>query len=61
MDNMGIFHPFTSYNGMIAVSFQACSEMMPDPQFDEECLLESFSAGDRQQKSKAQGQITDYP
>jgi diacylglycerol O-acyltransferase len=42
MDNMGIFHPVTSYNGMIAVSFQACREMMPDPQFYEECLLESF-------------------
>ena len=43
MDNMGIFHPVTSYNGMISVSFQACREMMPDPQFYEECLLESFS------------------
>jgi hypothetical protein len=42
MDNMGIIHPVTSYNGMIAVSFQACREMMPDPQFYEECLAESF-------------------
>ena len=43
MDNMGIFHPVTSYNGMIAVSFQACREMLPDPEFYEECLRESFA------------------
>jgi WS/DGAT/MGAT family acyltransferase len=43
MDNMGLFHPVTSYNGMIAVSFQACREMMPDPHFYEECLRESFA------------------
>ena len=43
MDNMGIFHPVTSYNGMISVSFQACREMMPDPQLYEQCLLESYA------------------
>jgi hypothetical protein len=42
MDNLGIFHPVTSYDGMISVSFQACREMLPDPQFYEECLRESF-------------------
>ncbi|MEE8303518.1 MAG: wax ester/triacylglycerol synthase family O-acyltransferase, partial [Candidatus Tectomicrobia bacterium] len=43
MDNMGLFHPVTSYNGMIAVSFQACREMLPDPHFYEECLQQSFA------------------
>ncbi len=43
MDNMGLFHPVTSYNGIIAVSFQACREMMPDPSFYEECLRESYA------------------
>lgn len=42
MDNMGLFHPVTSYDGMIEISFQSCREMMPDPQFYEQCLRDSF-------------------
>ena len=42
IDNMGIFHPVTSYNGMISVSVQACRDLMPDPEFYEECLRQSF-------------------
>jgi diacylglycerol O-acyltransferase len=44
MDGLGLFHPVTSYNGEIAISFQACRELMPDPHFYEQCLRESFEA-----------------
>ena len=44
IDNMGLFHAVTSYNGQIAVSFQACREMMPDPGFYEQCLYAAYSA-----------------
>lgn len=43
MDGMGIFHVVTSYGGEIAVSVQACRDMMPDPGFYESCLKESFA------------------
>lgn len=42
MDSMGLFHPVTSYNGMISVSFQACREMMSDPEFYAQCLQQSY-------------------
>ncbi|MGI9287261.1 MAG: wax ester/triacylglycerol synthase family O-acyltransferase [Pseudomonadales bacterium] len=42
LDGMGLFHPVTSYNGMISVSFQACREMMPDPEFYAQCLQQSY-------------------
>jgi len=44
MDGLGLFHPVTSYNGEIAISFQACRELMPDPEFYEQCLRDSFEA-----------------
>jgi diacylglycerol O-acyltransferase / wax synthase len=44
MDGMGLFHVVTSYAGQIAVSFQSCRDMMPDPGFYEMCLQESFAA-----------------
>jgi len=44
IDNMGLFHAVTSYNGQIAVSFQACREMMPDPGFYEQCLYAAYGA-----------------
>lgn len=43
LDNMGLFHAVTSYNGQIAVSFQACREMMPDPGFYEQCLYAAYA------------------
>lgn len=43
IDSMGLFHPVSSYNGMIAISFQSCREMMPDPEFYARCLQESFA------------------
>ncbi|CAN0598649.1 unnamed protein product [Laminaria digitata] len=39
---MGLFHAVTSYDGQIAVSFQACRAMMPDPGFYEECLQRAY-------------------
>jgi WS/DGAT/MGAT family acyltransferase len=41
-DGLGLFHPVTSYNGEIAISFQACRELMPDPDFYEQCLRDTF-------------------
>ncbi len=44
LDNMGLFHAVTSYNGQIAVAFQSCREMMPDPGFYEQCLYAAYAA-----------------
>lgn len=41
-EGMGLTHPILSYDGLITISFQACREMLPDPDFYEECLNESF-------------------
>lgn len=43
-DGMGLFQVVTSYAGQIAIAFQACREMLPDPAFYERCLRESFAA-----------------
>jgi WS/DGAT/MGAT family acyltransferase len=43
MDGMGLFQVVTSYAGQIAISFQACRDMMPDPAFYETCLQDSFT------------------
>jgi WS/DGAT/MGAT family acyltransferase len=42
LDGCGLFHPVTSYNGMITITFQACRLQMPDPEFYAECLQQSF-------------------
>ena len=42
VDSMGLFQPVTSYNGMISISFQACRNMMPDPEFYAKCLQQSY-------------------
>ena len=41
-DGLGIIHPVGSYNGEVWIGFQACREMLPDPQFYEQCLIKSF-------------------
>ena len=41
-DGMGLIMPVFSYNGEIAVSFNSCREMMPDPEFYAQCLTEAF-------------------
>ncbi len=42
MDNSGLFHPVISYNGSISIGFMCCREMMPDPEFYQDCLTESY-------------------
>ncbi len=42
VDSMGLFQPVTSYNGMISISFQACRNMLPDPEFYAKCLQQSY-------------------
>ncbi|MCG3170903.1 MAG: putative diacylglycerol O-acyltransferase [Pseudomonadales bacterium] len=42
LDSMGLFQVVTSYAGQIAISFQCCRDMMPDPGFYEQCLSASF-------------------
>ncbi len=42
LDSIGLFQVVTSYAGQIAISFQSCRDMMPDPGFYESCLAGSF-------------------
>ena len=39
---LGLTHPVFSYCGTITIAFQACRDMMPDPDFYAECLTTSF-------------------
>jgi WS/DGAT/MGAT family acyltransferase len=41
-DGVGLMFPIGSYNGEIIVSFTACREMLPDPEFMEECIQEAY-------------------
>ena len=43
LDSIGLFQVVTSYAGQIAISFQSCRDMMPDPGFYESCLDGSFA------------------
>jgi diacylglycerol O-acyltransferase / wax synthase len=43
VDGMGLFQVVTSYAGQIAISFQSCRDLMPDPGFYENCLADSFA------------------
>jgi hypothetical protein len=44
MDGMGLIHPIGSYNGTAVIAFTSCREMLPDPDFYEACIRESFAA-----------------
>ncbi len=44
MDGMGLIHPIGSYNGSAVISFTSCRELLPDPEFYEQCIRESFAA-----------------
>ena len=44
LDGMGLIHPVFSYCGEISLSFTSCREMLPDPEFYEDCLQASFEA-----------------
>jgi hypothetical protein len=43
VDGMGLINGIGSYNGTVPVCFTADRDMMPDPEFYEECLEESFA------------------
>lgn len=42
LDGLGLFHAVNSYCGQIAITVLADRKMMPDPEFYERCLRESF-------------------
>ena len=42
LDGIGLFHTISSYCDVVAVGFQACSEMLPDPALYTQCLQQSF-------------------
>ncbi|MDJ0879970.1 MAG: wax ester/triacylglycerol synthase family O-acyltransferase [Halieaceae bacterium] len=42
LDGMGLFHAITSYCGDFAISATSCRQIMPDPDFYRQCLLDSF-------------------
>jgi len=42
VDGMGLINGVGSYNGTVPVSFTSDREMMPDPEFYEQCLTDSF-------------------
>ena len=41
---MGLIFPVLSYCGRITISFTSCREILPDPEFFEACITESFAA-----------------
>lgn len=58
-DSMGLFHTVSSYDTQFAISFQACRDMLPDPDFYEECLEAAYrelcdlvTTGRRRHKAK---------
>lgn len=42
MDGMGLIHPVGSYDGGAVIAFTSCREMLPDPEFYEDCLRASL-------------------
>ena len=43
LDGMGLFHAITSYCGDFAISATSCRVVMPDPDFYQECLQQSYA------------------
>ncbi len=41
---MGLFMGVTSYVGELVITFLACRDQMPDPEFYEQCIRDSFDA-----------------
>ncbi|MET0178903.1 MAG: wax ester/triacylglycerol synthase family O-acyltransferase [Novosphingobium sp.] len=41
-DGLGLFHIVTSLSGVLSIGFNACRELMPDPEFYGQCLADSF-------------------
>jgi WS/DGAT/MGAT family acyltransferase len=42
IDGMGLFTTINSYNGKLSIAFISDRAMMPDPEFYEECIRESY-------------------
>lgn len=42
-DGLGLFQVISSYCGQFIVSATSCREMMPDPEFYKQCLIDSFN------------------
>ena len=40
---MGLIFPVLSYCGRVTISFTSCKEILPDPEFFEACLTQSFT------------------
>jgi diacylglycerol O-acyltransferase len=55
-DGLGLFHVISSYCGEFAISATSCREMMPDPAFYRQCLMESFEALRDATRGKARAQ-----
>jgi diacylglycerol O-acyltransferase len=57
VDGIGLFHTISSYCQIICIGFQACPDMLPDPEFYSHCLQDSFrelaSAANLQNKKPA--------
>lgn len=43
-DNMGLFHIVSNSDSMLSVSFSACSKLLPDGEFYQQCLRNAFAA-----------------
>jgi hypothetical protein len=41
LDGLGLFHAVTSYAGNIAVTYTSTRELMPDPEYYGQCMLEA--------------------
>ncbi|MGB5326405.1 MAG: wax ester/triacylglycerol synthase family O-acyltransferase [Pseudomonadales bacterium] len=42
LDGVALFHVVGSYNGSMTISATSCREIMPDPAFYKQCIVESF-------------------
>lgn len=42
VDMSGLFHAVISGAGLISISFMSCREMIPDPEFYKQCLVDSY-------------------
>lgn len=66
--NMGLIVPISSYCGEFTISFTACRDIVPDPEFLQECLVKSFKDSRRATlgtaptvKRKVAAVARDYP
>lgn len=42
-DNMGLFHIVSSSSEKVSIGFNACQKLLPDPEYYQECLTESYT------------------